>query len=93
MLVVKNGTLTVANVAPVVTVTSPLTGALFIVGTTVTVTASLFDAGSNDTFTASTCTFSLDGGCARRRTGGDDVQQGEPVRRGRRLHRHGDRHR
>ena len=62
--VVKNGTLTVANVAPVVTVTSPLTGALFIVGTTVTVTASLFDAGSNDTFTASTCTFNWDGGGA-----------------------------
>jgi FtsP/CotA-like multicopper oxidase with cupredoxin domain len=62
--VVKNGTLTVANVAPVVTVTSPLSGAFFIVGTTVTVTASITDAGSNDTFTASTCTFNWDGGGA-----------------------------
>ena len=62
--VVKNGTLTVANVAPVVTVTSPLSGALFIVGTTVTVTASITDAGSNDTLVAPTCTFNWDGGGA-----------------------------
>jgi hypothetical protein len=62
--VVKNGTLTVANLPPVVTVTSPFSGAFFIVGTPVTVTASITDPGSNDTFTASTCTFNWDGGGA-----------------------------
>jgi len=59
--VVKNGTLTVSNVAPTVTVTSPPTGSFYIVGTTVAVLANVTDPGSNDT---QTCAYTWDGGGA-----------------------------
>ena len=57
--VAVNGTLAVANVAPTVSITSPPTGSLYIVGTTVPVSASIVDPGSNDTLS---CTFNWDGG-------------------------------
>jgi len=55
----KNATLTVANAAPTLSITSPMSGALYIVGTTVPVVGAVTDPGSNDT---QTCTFTWDGG-------------------------------
>ena len=51
--VADSGTLTVANVAPVVTITSPTNGQLFQLADLVSVTAPFTDAGSNDTHTCS----------------------------------------
>jgi hypothetical protein len=48
-----SGTLTVANVDPVVTITAPTNGQLFQLADTVNVTAPFTDAGSNDTHTCS----------------------------------------
>ena len=53
------GTLTVSNVAPSLTMTSPPTGSVYIVGTTVPVSGSVSDPGSNDVVT---CNFVWDGG-------------------------------
>ena len=60
--VVQNATLTVANVAPAVAITSVTPALLVPVNTNVTVTASIADAGINDTFTAQTCEFNMDDG-------------------------------
>ncbi|WP_133900872.1 PKD domain-containing protein [Actinophytocola oryzae] len=49
--VTATATLTVANVAPVVTITAPAEGALFERGDEVAVTAQYTDAGANDTHT------------------------------------------
>ena len=49
--VVDTATLTVSNVAPVVTISAPADGALFVRGSTVTFTAPFTDAGSNDSHT------------------------------------------
>ena len=46
-------TLTVTNAAPAVTITAPVGGAVFTIGTAVGVTASFTDAGTNDTHTCS----------------------------------------
>jgi hypothetical protein len=54
-----NATLTVANVAPTVVSTSPVSGSFYLVGTTVPVTGLLTDPGSNDVLT---CAFDFDGG-------------------------------
>jgi hypothetical protein len=51
--VVKTGTLTVANVAPSVTITAPTNGQLFQLADPVNVTAAFTDAGKNDTHTCS----------------------------------------
>lgn len=55
----SDATLTVANVAPTIEITSPADGALFAIGQPVNVTASIADAGSNDTHT---CSASWDDG-------------------------------
>jgi FtsP/CotA-like multicopper oxidase with cupredoxin domain len=55
----KNATLTVANVAPSLEITSPPSGSVFEIGTPVAVVASITDPGSNDTLT---CNFNWDGG-------------------------------
>jgi hypothetical protein len=60
--VVQNATLTVANVAPTVLITSVTPGSLVPVNTNVTVNASISEPASNDTFTASTCSFDMDDG-------------------------------
>lgn len=52
-------TLTVANVAPVVTISAPANGSLFTRGTPVAVTAPFTDAGRNDSHT---CTVNFDDG-------------------------------
>jgi hypothetical protein len=51
--VIKTATLTVANVAPSVTITAPANGTLFQLADPVPVTASFTDAGTNDTHTCS----------------------------------------
>jgi len=51
--VVKTGTLTVANLAPSVTITAPANGTLFQLADPVPVTASFTDPGTNDTHTCS----------------------------------------
>src|SRR6185503_2359643 len=53
--------LVVNNVAPTVTITSPLTGALYAVPANVTVTASVTDPGTADVLN---CAFNWDGGGA-----------------------------
>jgi len=55
----QNGTLTVANVAPTISIASPPSGSVYIIGTTVGVTANVVDPGSNDVLT---CAFNWDGG-------------------------------
>ena len=55
----KNAVLTVANVAPAIAVTSPPSGLVFKVGTTVAIVASIADPGANDVLK---CTYHLDGG-------------------------------
>jgi hypothetical protein len=51
--VAVDGTLTVANVAPVVSISSPTSGQLFQLADSVPVTAPFTDAGTNDTHTCS----------------------------------------
>ena len=51
--VVKTATLSVANVAPLVTITAPTNGQLFQLANPVNVTATFNDPGSNDTHTCS----------------------------------------
>ena len=55
----QNGTLTVANVAPTISIASPPSGSVYIIGATVGVTANVVDPGSNDVLT---CAFNWDGG-------------------------------
>jgi len=54
-----NGTLTVANVAPAISLTSPASGTIYKIGTPVSVVASVSDPGTNDVLT---CSFTWDGG-------------------------------
>src|SRR3954468_14986850 len=54
-----NAAVTVANVAPLLSITSPPDGSLYIVGTTVAVAASVTDPGTND---SESCAYNWDGG-------------------------------
>jgi hypothetical protein len=49
--VTSTATLTVANVAPILNITAPTSGALYVVNTAVNLTAPFTDAGTNDTHT------------------------------------------
>ena len=59
MPVAVNGTLTVSNVAPTISLGSPPSGSVFVIGSTVSVVANVADQGTNDTLT---CSFFWDGG-------------------------------
>jgi FtsP/CotA-like multicopper oxidase with cupredoxin domain len=59
MPVAVDGTLTVSNVAPTITLGSPPSGSVFVIGSTVSVIANVADQGTNDTLT---CSFFWDGG-------------------------------
>jgi hypothetical protein len=57
--VAVDGTLTVSNVAPTISLGSPPSGSVFVIGSTVSVVANVADQGTNDTLT---CSFFWDGG-------------------------------
>jgi FtsP/CotA-like multicopper oxidase with cupredoxin domain len=59
MPVAVDGTLTVSNVAPTISLGSPPSGSVFVIGSTVSVVANVADQGTND---ALTCSFFWDGG-------------------------------
>jgi len=59
MPVADTGTLTLSNVAPTISLGSPPSGSVFVIGSTVSVVANVADQGTNDTLT---CSFFWDGG-------------------------------